>query len=154
MTPEEAAWLAGYIDGDGCVSLSNRSGRVWRSPLLVIDSCDTELLDEVIRLAGGALIKKPSREAHHRQAWTWRLTGADNIIALLTKIEPYMRCRSKRDRAKMLINRWRECTPSNGFYSDDQRQRKADFEAQFLACGGGRGSRTRWVNLSGTGIAC
>lgn len=148
MNIEDAAWLAGYIDGDGCISLSANGGRKWRSPILVIDSTDVEILDEVQRLCGGRRQKKTKALSHHRQAWSWRLTGADAIIALLTKIRPFMRCAAKAERADLLINKWRICTPPNGYYTEEQAIEKTAFESKFLSTGSGRGSTMRRPSFS------
>ena len=143
MKPEEAAWLAGYMDGDGCVCLGSKSGRSWRSPIIVIDSCDMELLDAARALVGGRLVVKRRYSDRHRQAWSLRLTGADDVISVLTALRPFMRCAAKCERADMLINEWRACTPKNGFYSEADRTAKARFEERFLAIGSDRGSSLR-----------
>lgn len=142
MQPTEAAWLAGYIDGDGCITLTKRSGRQFRDPWIVIDSCDLEMLEYVQSIAGGAIVPKAKSKEHHNQAFSWRLKGALKINSVLSQVYPYLRCPVKRDRAKMLIQEWHSITPRNGQYTEDLRRLKADFERRFLHLGEGRGSRT------------
>ena len=141
IAPENAAWLAGYIDGDGCICLGSKPGYAHRSPLLIIDSADRELLDHVASLVGGTLTIKKKYQAHHRQCWSWRLLGSNNVIFVLNELLPYLRCAFKAERARMLINEWRACTPRNGAYSAELAARKSEFQQRFLAIGTGRGKR-------------
>ena len=144
MKNTEAAWLAGYIDGDGCISLSHK-GRKWRTPIIAIDSADKELLDRVVELLGGTVILKPKTKDRHRQVYTWRLYGTEKVICTLTELLPYLQCNFKKTRANMLVDEWRRCTPRNGRYTPDGSVLKADFESRFLKLGEGRGARTRLV---------
>ena len=141
MKETDAAWLAGYIDGDGCITIGG-TGRRYRSLLLVIDSTDIELLHHVMEIAGGYLQKKKVYKSHHRQGWTWRLLGGSNITAILTAVYPHLRCAFKKERARMVIEEWAACTPRNGHYTEDIRVRKVEFERKFLVLGEGRGKRS------------
>jgi hypothetical protein len=146
MTKEQAAWLAGYIDGDGCICLTygGKKGSRYRTARIVIDSCDPELLDHVAEITGmGNLITKKKTIDHHRQARSWRLSGMSNVLSILEEIHPYMRCAVKKARATMLLSEWKNCTPRNGVYSAEAKNRKQNFEAAFLAIGEGRGKRAR-----------
>lgn len=139
MKETDCAWLAGYVDGDGSITITKRSGRKFRSLIISIDSTDVELLDHVIKLVGGSLIEKKRYKDHHRQCYTWRMSGANNIIDLLQKISPYFKCKFKADRSKMILDKWRECTPSNGKYTKRIIELKQNFELEFLKMGEGRG---------------
>lgn len=141
MRDIDAAWAAGYIDGDGCICLYSNERR-YRKLTVSVDSTDIELIDEMIRLAGGTVVKKKRAKKHHRQAYTWRLYGSDKIISFLTQVEPFMRCMAKKERALLIIREWRELTPRNGFYTDELRALKDDFEERFLSIGSQRGSQT------------
>ncbi len=143
MLDTEAAWLAGYIDGDGSISLYAKSGRKFRHPILIIDSTDPELLDEVERLLGGTRTKKTKTQDHHRQCYSWRLYGANNILEALKHIQPYLRCSVKKRRALMLLDDWKNVTSPNGRYCETQLKAKLEFERQFMLLGQGRGSRIK-----------
>lgn len=142
MKIEDAAWLAGYIDGDGCICLGKKGGAKYRQVRIVIDSADIEILDHVISIAGGSLVKKTKAKDHHRQCWSWRLCGMNNIVAVLSAIRPFMRCADKKARADMIVEEWAACTPRNGFYTPEMAAQKAAFESKFLAIGNDRGSRS------------
>lgn len=129
------------VDGDGCISLqtSGQTNR-FRTPILVVDNTDVEILEELQRLYGGSLVMKRRQQENHRQCWSWRVYGATNIAAVLREILPHMRCRAKIDRAKMLTEEWASVTPRNGHYTEGAREAKHAFEERFLAVGVGRGS--------------
>jgi hypothetical protein len=78
---------------------------------------------------------------HHRQAWSWRLYGADNILSFLAQVLQYMHCPTKVQRARMLTEEYKSVTPRNGWYTDEARLRRREFEDRFMAIGAGRGSR-------------
>lgn len=144
MLETEKAWLAGYIDGDGCISVNHKGKDKPRhaiSMMLAIDSADEELLDEVQRIAGGNRITKKKYKENHRQSYTWRMTGSARILALLKEIQPYLRCKFKVDRAKLLLDNWEKCTPPNGRYSPEQLIAKEQLLEDLLALGVGRGRR-------------
>jgi len=135
----DAAWLAGYIDGDGTIGLYRKTRTGNRQAALCIDSADLELLNNVIRLVGGSLVKKKKYAAHHRQSWTWRMYGSQNIRGVLAQVLPHLRCAFKKERARMLVEEW--TSTRNGVYGRDDAVLKRDFEERFLALGEGRGKR-------------
>lgn len=139
----ENAWAAGLMDGDGCVGLTTDSRSRFRKPVVVVDSTDIELLDELQRLYGGSLVVKRKTRDHHRQAYSWRIYGARQIIAFLAMILPYMRCPPKVTRARMLVEEWESVTPRNGYYTDDMAATKLAYEDRFFAAGSGRGASLR-----------
>ena len=144
MKETDAAWLAGYIDGDGCICLSKRWSKSARSPELAADSCDIELLERVKALAGGYINKKSNRKvASHREGWHWRLHGSLQVVAVLKQLLPYLTCADKAARAKMLVEEWASCTPRNGCYTIAMLAAKDDFEKRFLSIGFRRGIRSR-----------
>jgi hypothetical protein len=148
----QLAWAAGVIDGDGCVTLDSpgaaRCGTKRRRPAVIVDSTDIEILTELQTLFGGSLVKKRRQQPHHRQAWSWRLYGADLVLALLRGVLPYMRCAVKVQRAALLVEQYKQTTPRNGRYTPELLVRRAAFEQQFMAIGAGRGSQNR---LTGSG---
>lgn len=139
-TETDKAWVAGLMDGDGCITM-RPSGGPFRSPQIVVDNTDLEILHELQRLYEGSLVKKAKQQAHHRQCWSWRLYGADNIITFLTDILPYMKCQAKVDRATLLTTEYKQVTHRNGRYSAEARAEKLSFESRFMRTCAGRGSR-------------
>lgn len=152
MLETEKAWLAGYIDGDGCITVYKKTGKEshYVSMMVAIDSADPELLEEVSRIAGGNIITKKKYDDNHRQTYTWRLCGSAKIIALLRELLPYFRCNFKKGRAKLLVERWEQCTPGNGRYSVEQLQQKKELVRDIMDLGVGRGRRILLEGRLGT----
>ena len=136
----ERAWVAGIMDGDGCITLSLGANK-YRRPLVVVDNTDREILAELQRLYGGALVAKRLTREHHRQCWSWRIYGSTKIIAFLAEIVPYMHCDIKVQRARMLLDEWKKTVPRNGFYTPDTALVRAEFDRRFMSIGAGRGSQ-------------
>ena len=144
MKDTEAAWLAGYIDGDGCISIHNQTGREFRRLSLTIDSTDLCLLERVKDLTGtGTIVAKKKYKKHHSQAHSWRAGSAYRVIEILEAILPYLQCPSKIQRAKLVVDNWRKVTPKNGKYTDEMKAQKKEFEEKFLEIGNWRGYRNR-----------
>jgi hypothetical protein len=140
----EKSWVAGIVDADGCVTMVPAGGGYnFRKPIVIVDNTDKEILDELTRIYGGHLVKKKKYKEHHRQAWSWRIYGASQTLAVLQEILPYMHCRIKRDRARMLLDSYKALTSRCGKYTPEQIQAKRDFEAAVLTIGAGRGSQNR-----------
>lgn len=136
MEQTTLAWVAGYMDGDGCISMTRRSGRKYRSLIISFASIDLELLEHLKDLFGGFIISKPTYKNAHTQSYEWRLRGSIQILSFLNRIYPYIRCPRKKVRAQMIIQEWRKVTPRNGRYTPEVRALKRDFEERFLKVGG------------------
>lgn len=71
MEDWEAAYLAGIIDGEGSITLTRNHKNEFRRPLITIASTDKELLNYLITLTGGTLIKKKSyKREKHKDSYT------------------------------------------------------------------------------------
>jgi hypothetical protein len=108
MSKEDAAYLAGLIDGEGCI------GTYWRKDgnagkgcqLLTVAFCmtDREVLDwvaDVTRL-GKVHPVKAQRKKNHSQAYNWRCCS-EGAATLLEQTEPYLRIKEKIAKAKHLM---------------------------------------------------
>lgn len=150
----ELSWLAGYIDGDGSISMracsTSRSTR-FRYPVLTIDSCDPELLEEVRRITGQGRVKGKPRKRQsksHRDCWTWLVNGAQ-VVLILEKVTPYLRCEFKRRRATLLIENKDLYTKSKGKkFNEEESARRYEIERLFFTEGENRGSRNRAYSVS------
>ena len=137
------AWAAGILDADGCVTMRPPSASQFRHPYLVVDSTDLEILEELVAHFGGSILRKKTRVEGHRQQWSWRMYGANNILAFLESVVPYMRCATKVARTRMLLDEYPVLTIRNGQYTPEQRAARLDMEDRFMAIGYGRGASLR-----------
>ena len=101
MNEADKAYTAGIIDGEGSISLvvhtsrRTKSGRPATSPKLLIQVSMTsyEVINWLVETWGvGNAYLFPKREAHHKQAWSWRVRGAP-AAEILTQILPYMKAK-------------------------------------------------------------
>ncbi len=86
------AWAAGFIDGDGFITIQTRNQTVkdkqYTSQYLRVGACQAKLdvLNELQSLFGGAIREKnsgPNREGYNRkQQWVWNLSTQSAAEAL------------------------------------------------------------------------
>ena len=83
------AWAAGFLDGEGCFSLTKtpRSFTV----VLIVCQCRPEPLDELSALFGGAVYLNSRTTAAGTPIYQWRCPGgAQGIVETIEKVLPYL----------------------------------------------------------------
>jgi hypothetical protein len=92
-TATDWAWLAGFIDGEGCLSVHRRGGRngdVMGLRFMVAQS-DRRPLERVQQIiGGGSIIPLGPNPLSKRQRWMWYLSRRADIDAVLARIWPYL----------------------------------------------------------------
>lgn len=90
LSPTEAAWLAGFVDGEGCLVLSRVGDRFNTS--LEVSNTDRRLLARCRELANvGAVYNRPRvRSANHRPQFMWSVSARADLFALLPQIIPHL----------------------------------------------------------------
>ncbi len=128
VSAEDAAYLAGLIDGEGSITLS-RKHRDENCQLSVsISNTDRRLLEWVLAVVKvGKITNKATRSTHHTPSYTYQVWNAQ-ALRLLEQICPYLRTYKKR-RANLVLEKYKALTPRNGRYSPAIR-------AEFLAITG------------------
>ena len=107
----DAAYIAGIVDADGCVTASlSRNSHRFPSPLLIVTNSDFELitwLKSVVGAGTSYLTKtRPCRPDQNRDNWNpvhrYQLTGwrATNLMVQLC---PYMRVKAQRAKLVMQL---------------------------------------------------
>ncbi len=96
LSVEDAAYIAGFLDGEGCISL----GRVHcydknanTTYLLRVQICNTSpgVMDWIALKVGYANVcKKKKRNEHYKDIWVWGLSGR-RAIDLLEQLYPYLK---------------------------------------------------------------
>jgi len=88
LSETEAAYLAGIIDGEGCVSVGWRLKK-YLTPTLQITNTRLELLEWVKARCGGSIYspaeKRPNRKPSH--LWT---TAGQKALNVLREVRPYI----------------------------------------------------------------
>jgi hypothetical protein len=84
------AWLAGYLDGEGCIRIDSSSD----GPRLSVASTVRSVLEEIVSQEGGNIIDVKRHRGFNprrKRQWEWRFYSPDGIQDLLERTRPYMR---------------------------------------------------------------
>lgn len=134
MTETEKAYIAGIIDGEGSIMLQKIHSNEFPSPCISIASTTLELLEFIkITVGKGSIIKKKNyNESLHKDCYSYVLRR-NHAINLLIEIYPYLIIYSKKERAKLIIEKYRLVTPRNGHYSKELLITKENFYNEFIS---------------------
>lgn len=94
MAELDWAWLAGLIDGEGCLSYAKRQPKIpTQSPQftahLQIQMCDQPTIERAARLLGAKVSSRHRLSKGWRRSWNIGVTGERVRIALV-KLLPYL----------------------------------------------------------------
>jgi deoxycytidine triphosphate deaminase len=85
MRDVAAAWLAGIIDGEGCLSVHDKGVR------LTVTNTDKEMLELARSLTGvGQIYEKDDGDPKHKVRYDWVVTRSRHVQELLVRVLPYM----------------------------------------------------------------
>jgi hypothetical protein len=97
----DLAWLAGLIDGEGCITIGPAYGDEWYIALLVT-MCDEETIRFVKELAQcGSVIAGTPKQAR-RSDWHRFQAQGHGAIRVLRSVVPYLR--TKREQAEFALS--------------------------------------------------
>jgi len=99
----EAAWLAGFIDGEGTIASYISKGK-YPTWVLSVASTDRGSLEycQQITCAGGICEKRvyPGR----KPAFTWKVSAQRDLVAVLEQVRPYLQI--KKEQADIFLSGW------------------------------------------------
>lgn len=133
MTNEEKAYLAGIIDGEGSIMLIKINKNQFPSPCISISSTTLELLEWIkFKTKTGTIRSKKNYNIDkHKNSYSYEVRYND-AINILIEIEPYLIIKSKKKRARLIIEKYKELTPRNGHYTNEMIEAKEEFYNQFI----------------------
>lgn len=92
----DLAYLAGYLDGEGCFTLARA-----HKPVIAVENTHKPTIEWLHKTFGGSMSKKLAvRKAHHRHTYRWAVV-AKNAGDLCRAVAPFLR--EKAPQALMLI---------------------------------------------------
>ena len=131
LSKEDAAYIAGLIDGEGTVTLTRLHAAEGRRLVVSISNNDLALLQFVQSAVGaGKITSKRTVSERHAPSFTWQLTSRQ-ALALLERVVSNLRT-YKAQRARLALDQYLALTPRNGKYRPEGLIQRQAFEAAFL----------------------
>ncbi len=155
LNVEDAAYLAGMVDGEGTITLSRRSRHKQRGLVLTISNTEKPILDYVLDTVGvGKITNKRIARSHHTPSYTYQVSNRQ-ALSLLGQITPFLRSH-KAARSALVLKDYLRLTPRNGRYTKELLKERDAFIGMFFSIRPGaqpadRNSRTIGHEYSLTG---
>ena len=131
ISPENAAYIAGLIDGEGTISLSRKHKGDNRQLVISISNNELPLLKYIHKTVGaGHITRKRNYSILHAPSFTYVITNRQ-ALTLLECISSYLKT-YKSKRAKFILKDYLRLTPRNGRYTSDQKKKREIFIEKFL----------------------
>src|SRR3990172_1275986 len=131
LIPEDAAYIAGLIDGEGTISLSKKHKFDNRQLVVSISNTERNLLNYVQETVGaGRITNKRTSRVNHTPSFTYSISNRQ-ALNLLKQITPYLKS-YKFGRATLVLDNYVRLTPRNGRYTSNQLEEREAFIHQFL----------------------
>ena len=135
LSLEDAAYIAGLVDGEGTVTLTKLHAHENRRLVVSIANTELPLLEFVIERVGcGKITRKRATSSRHTPSYCYSIASRQ-ALALLRQLTPYLRS-YKSKRADMALEHYTRLTPRNGRYSPVQLRDRRRVENSLLAVRG------------------
>ena len=105
-TEAEKAYLAGILDGEGCVSVAWREGK-YLTPTIQVTNTNTILLDWLHDRYGGSVRGRPDARLNRKPSFCWTVCG-QKALAVLKDARSYLLL--KTEQADILLTLPRQST--------------------------------------------
>ena len=111
MSSTEAAWLAGFFDGEGSL-IKYKAGRgrdrkygAWK---ISVPNTFYESLEYCKNITGVGSIseRKDSNNINRKTIWQWQLSAQRDINSICKQIKPY--CIIKAEKINLFLQEWRD----------------------------------------------
>lgn len=132
LSPTDAAYFAGLIDGEGSISLTRLHRGQNRQLALSISNTERALLEWVLNTTHvGKITTKRMSSPLHAPGLTYSVANRQ-ALALLMQVAPFLKS-YKAERAQLVIDHYVRLTPRNGKYTNAMRVERCEFERRFAA---------------------
>ena len=95
MTKEELAYIAGFVDGEGCIYIKKPGKRNLHEIKLTVANTDKDVMDWIAVTVGCGKVRLRSRKPlkpYWKDQYDWSVTGS-TAIRILSEIYPYLKCK-------------------------------------------------------------
>lgn len=94
ITDIDAAWIAGFFDGEGCVSLSKCKSENSYSPKISITNTRHDILEWIRQTTGvGQVVPLADSRPQNKKSWSYRLLR-EEVKPFLTRIVPFIKLKN------------------------------------------------------------
>ncbi|HET6444894.1 MAG TPA: hypothetical protein VFI27_09995 [candidate division Zixibacteria bacterium] len=132
------AWIAGMVDGEGCISLQRGYTKqwVWYKPRLAVTNTDQAAMEFIAKALGANTRKRKPVRPHYRPIVDVEVGSRKTLLSILPKLIPYLRI--KRRQAELLLRTVRLPRGS----SDEKCAVWMEFDRLITECGQKRAEQT------------
>lgn len=127
------AYLAGFIDADGSISLAAKGGKDnFRTPCVEVYNTDINILNKIQKSFGGKIRMKKATKPNHADSYTLVFNTKESLT-IIYECLPYMLHTKKKQRATLINDHYAKNTPRNGKYTPEQLANKKWLEENVMA---------------------
>jgi hypothetical protein len=101
ITREDIAYIAGFIDGEGTITLNPVRGGKWWTPYVGVINTDFNIIGFFAKIFGRQASLKKSKNLERNDAYGVEITSFREVYEFLQIIYPYLRV--KKEQAKLLL---------------------------------------------------
>jgi len=131
LSPTDAAYIAGIIDGEGTITLTKRHSNEMRQLVVSISNTEIELLNYALQAIGaGKITGKRTYKDHHFVGFTYSISNRQ-ALSLLEQIQPFLHSYKAR-RAALVLADYVRLTPRNGKYTSTIISEREKFISDFF----------------------
>ena len=121
MNEVEKAYIAGIVDGEGSIGLWRHHKNETHTPNVSIANNSLPLLQWIQSKAGGGIVSKKKRQAHHGDSYAWVLRQ-DRAISFSNEIKSYLII--KKQQAGLITGEYKAVTHRAGKYTPEMLIKK------------------------------
>ena len=96
----EKAYIAGFIDGEGCISLAWRLKK-YTTPIIQVANTNQDILVYLKTIFGGSLIDRQEKRINRKPSFAWVVCG-QKAINVIRQIYPFLKL--KKNQAEILLS--------------------------------------------------
>lgn len=127
MERSDYAYLAGLLDGEGCIEARPSGPGRWVRACVEVCMTNRAPLNWAHKITGiGSVYAPKERRNNRRQPWKWVISDPQKAAHLLRDVLPFMRVKKAEAMAFVMLASIRKLTPPGG--------RRPHVKAELMAC--------------------
>lgn len=104
LTDNDLAYLAGIVDGEGCIRVARHSTYPHRfNCILTVTNTNPVLMDWLKQTFGGNISTHQPSNSNHKISYVWTISGS-NSVKLVKIVKPFLKL--KVEQASLLLSFW------------------------------------------------